>query len=84
MGKKKFRGPCEPLLDLIHMQIEVMKPAKIQNESFGHGLVLKITCEAGYNTNIQSVNSTVRCNKGVWKPIKPMCSLSKNFKSELV
>lgn len=59
------------------MQIEVVKPPKNQNESFGHGMVLKITCDTGYNSNIQTANSTVRCNKGVWKPIKPTCSLSK-------
>lgn len=79
-GKKnRHRGPCEPLVDLENMQIEVLKPPKNQNESFGHGMVLKVTCNAGYNSNIQTVNSTVRCNKGVWKPVKPMCTLSKNF-----
>lgn len=61
------------------MQIEILKPAKNQNESFGHGMVLKVTCNAGFNSNIQTVNSTVRCNKGVWKPVKPMCTLSKNL-----
>lgn len=76
-GKNRHRGPCEPLLNQEHMQMEVVKPPKNQNESFGHGLVLKITCDHGFNSNIQSVNSTVRCNKGIWKPVKPMCSLSK-------
>lgn len=78
-GKKKdkVRGPCEPISDHNHMQIEVVKPAKIQNETFGHGMVLKITCNIGYNSNVQTANSTVRCNKGVWKPVKPSCSLSK-------
>lgn len=80
-GKRnKHRGPCEPLLTEDHMQMEVVKPPKNQNESFGHGMVLKITCDSGYNSNIQTANSTVRCNKGVWKPIKPMCSLSKTNK----
>lgn len=73
---RKHRGPCEPLLNQEHMQMEVVKPAKNQNESFGHGMVLKITCDSGFNSNIQSVNSTVRCNKGVWKPVKPTCALS--------
>lgn len=73
---KKHRGPCEPLLNPEHMQMEVVKPAKNQNESFGHGMVLKITCDSGFNSNIQTANSTVRCNKGVWKPVKPTCSLS--------
>lgn len=76
-GRKKHRGPCEPLHNPEHMQVEVVKPPKNQNESFGHGMVLKITCENGYNSNIQTANSTVRCNKGVWKPVKPYCSLSK-------
>ena len=61
------------------MQMEVVKPAKNQNESFGHGMVLKITCDFGYNNNIQTANSTVRCNKGVWKPVKPTCTLSENY-----
>lgn len=59
------------------MQIEVVKPPKNQNESFGHGMVLKITCNNGFNLNVQTLNSTVRCNKGHWKPAKPSCSLSK-------
>jgi hypothetical protein len=79
-GKGKHRGPCEPLTNEEHMQMEVVKPAKNQNESFGHGMVLKITCDSGFNSNIQTVNSTVRCNKGVWKPVKPTCSLSKTRK----
>jgi hypothetical protein len=74
--KEKNRGPCEPLLDIEHMQIEVVKPPKNPNDSFGHGMVLKITCDTGFNSNVQTVNSTVRCNKGVWKPTKPHCSLS--------
>lgn len=77
----KHRGPCEPLPATGPMQMEVVKPPKNQNESFGHGMVLKITCETGYNSNIQTPNSTVRCNKGVWKPVKPTCSLSKKFYS---
>lgn len=76
-GKKKARGPCEPLLNIEHMQIEIVKQAKNPNESFGHGMVLKITCDSGYNSNVQTANSTVRCNKGNWKPVKPSCSLSK-------
>ena len=75
-GKKKNRGPCEPLLNADHMQIEIVKQAKNPNESFGHGMVLKITCDSGYNSNVQTANSTVRCNKGNWKPVKPSCSLS--------
>lgn len=79
VGKKKdrTRGPCESLTDSPHMQIEIVKPPKNQNDSFGHGMVLKITCDTGYNNNVQTANSTVRCNKGVWKPVKPECSLSK-------
>jgi Sushi repeat (SCR repeat) len=73
---QKNRGPCEPLLNIEHMQVEVVKPPKNQNESFGHGMVLKITCDTGYNSNVQTANSTVRCNKGVWKPVKPICNLS--------
>lgn len=82
---RKHRGPCEPLLNLEHMQMEVVKPAKNQNESFGHGMVLKITCDSGFNSNIQTANSTVRCNKGVWKPVKPTCALSElnDFNREL-
>lgn len=64
-------------MSIDHLQMEVVKPPKNQNESFGHGMVLKITCDSGYNSNIQTANSTVRCNKGVWKPVKPVCSLSK-------
>lgn len=73
---RKNRGPCEPLIKEEHMQIEVVKPPKVQNETFGHGMVLKITCDAGFNLNVQTANSTVRCNKGHWKPAKPSCSLS--------
>lgn len=80
-GKKKTRGPCEPLLNIDHMQIEIVKQAKNPNESFGHGMVLKITCDSGYNSNVQTANSTVRCNKGNWKPVKPSCSLSMNVTS---
>jgi Sushi repeat (SCR repeat) len=80
-GGGKHRGPCESLANVEHMQAEVVKPAKNQNESFGHGMVLKITCDTGYNSNIQTANSTVRCNKGVWKPVRPTCSLSKKFMS---
>lgn len=76
-GRGKHRGPCEHLTTAEHMQMEVVKPPKHQNESFGHGLVLKITCNPGYNSNIQTANSTVRCNKGVWKPVRPTCTLSK-------
>jgi hypothetical protein len=75
-GKKKNRGPCEALLSIEHMQIEVVKQAKNPSENFGHGMVLKITCNTGYSSNVQTANSTVRCNKGVWKPVKPACTLS--------
>jgi hypothetical protein len=75
--KDKNRGPCEPLVDVEHMQIEIVKPPKNPSESFGHGIVLKITCDDGYNSNVQTANSTVRCNKGVWKPVRPFCTLSK-------
>lgn len=73
---RKNRGPCEPLVKEEHMQFEIVKPAKVQNETFGHGMVVKITCDAGFNLNVQTANSTVRCNKGHWKPAKPSCSLS--------
>lgn len=78
-GKKKdkTRGPCEPLIEVEHMQVEIVKPPKIPSESFGHGIVLKVTCDSGYNSNVQTANSTVRCNKGVWKPVRPFCTLSK-------
>ncbi|KAG5681085.1 hypothetical protein PVAND_010551 [Polypedilum vanderplanki] len=76
VGKKK-RGPCEPITELDHMQMEIVKPPKNPNDSFGHGMVLKITCNSGYHSNIQTVNSTVRCNKGVWKPVKPVCTVTK-------
>jgi hypothetical protein len=75
-GKRK-RGPCEPINDLEHMQMEIVKPSKNGNDQFGHGMVLKITCNSGYNSNIQTVNSTVRCNKGIWKPVKPVCMMTK-------
>lgn len=74
--KEKNRGPCEPLIDVEHMQVEIVKPPKNPNESFGHGIVLKITCDSGYNSNVATANSTVRCNKGVWKPVRPFCTLS--------
>lgn len=78
-GKKKHRGPCESLANEEHMQIEIVKPPKIQNETNGHGIVLKITCDTGFNLNVQTANSTVRCNKGVWKPMRPSCSLRSCF-----
>lgn len=77
--KEKNRGPCEPLIDVEHMQVEIVKPPKNPSESFGHGIVLKITCDNGYNSNVLTANSTVRCNKGVWKPVRPYCTLSKIF-----
>lgn len=63
------------------MQIEVMRPSKDANEEFGPGMIIKITCSKGYNSNLANLNSTVKCVRGRWKPMKPLCVLSEGKKS---
>lgn len=45
---------------------------------FSTGVVLSITCAEGYRLNVG--NRTVRCKRGVWKPERPSCLLSKKKK----
>jgi hypothetical protein len=75
--KNKYRGPCEPLASETYMKIEIVRPSKDPSESFGQGMIVKVTCEKGYTSNLANTNSTVKCVRGRWKPVRPACTMSK-------
>lgn len=80
--KKKVRIPCEPLASETYMKIEIIRPSKDPNETFGQGMIAKVTCDKNYNSNLANANSTVKCVRGRWKPVKPQCTVSKWTESQ--
>lgn len=74
--KIKFKGPCEPLASESYALLEIVRPGKDPNETFGPGTIVKVTCSKGYVSNMVSPNATSKCVRGRWKPIKPTCSMS--------
>lgn len=75
--KVKFKGPCEPLASEPYAQLEIVRPGKDPNETFGPGTIVRVTCTKGYVSNIINPNATAKCVRGRWKPTKPTCSMSK-------
>lgn len=57
------------------METEIIKPGRDPNITYSHGVVVKVTCSRGYGLN-NGENTTVRCNRGRWKPDKPLCGIS--------
>uniref|UniRef100_A0A182QAR0 Sushi domain-containing protein n=1 Tax=Anopheles farauti TaxID=69004 RepID=A0A182QAR0_9DIPT len=77
--KVKFKGPCEPLASEPYAQLEIVRPGKDPNETFGPGTIVKVTCTKGYVSNIVNPNATAKCVRGRWKPTKPTCSMKPCF-----
>ncbi|KAL9706863.1 hypothetical protein quinque_010381 [Culex quinquefasciatus] len=77
--KIKFKGPCEPLASESYALLEIVRPGKDPNETFGPGTIVKVTCSKGYVSNMVSPNATSKCVRGRWKPIKPTCSMKPCF-----
>ena len=69
------RDTCMPLTVEPHATVQVVTPGKNASDMFSTGVVLSITCAEGYRLNVG--NRTVRCKRGVWKPERPACLLSK-------
>lgn len=80
---KKVRLPCEPLASETYMKIEIIRPSKDPNEAFGQGMIAKVTCDKNFNSNLANANSTVKCVRGRWKPVKPQCTMSKCYNTGL-
>uniref|UniRef100_A0A182JZ61 Sushi, von Willebrand factor type A, EGF and pentraxin domain-containing protein 1 n=1 Tax=Anopheles christyi TaxID=43041 RepID=A0A182JZ61_9DIPT len=77
--KLKFKGPCEPLASEPYAQLEIVRPGKDPNETFGPGTIVRVTCTKGYVSNIVNPNATAKCVRGRWKPTKPTCSMKPCF-----
>uniref|UniRef100_A0A8W7PH35 Uncharacterized protein n=1 Tax=Anopheles coluzzii TaxID=1518534 RepID=A0A8W7PH35_ANOCL len=77
--KVKFKGPCEPLASEPYAQLEIVRPGKDPNETFGPGTIVRVTCTKGYVSNIINPNATAKCVRGRWKPTKPTCSMKPCF-----
>ncbi|XP_050076471.1 uncharacterized protein LOC126563780 [Anopheles maculipalpis] len=77
--KVKFKGPCEPLASEPYAQLEIVRPGKDPNETFGPGTIVRVTCTKGYVSNIVNPNATAKCVRGRWKPTKPTCSMKPCF-----
>ncbi|XP_075238047.1 hig-anchoring scaffold protein isoform X3 [Lycorma delicatula] len=71
-------GPCDAPSKESFMEIEIIKPGRDPNVTYSHGAVVKITCSRGYGLNIGD-NTTARCNRGRWKPDKPLCRIKPCF-----
>lgn len=74
--KPKIRIPCEVLSSEPFVNIEFVKHGKDPNVTYGPGTVVRVACGKGYRLNME-INSTAKCVKGKWKPVKPECSISK-------
>ncbi|XP_035774232.1 sushi, von Willebrand factor type A, EGF and pentraxin domain-containing protein 1-like [Anopheles albimanus] len=77
--KVKFKGPCEPLASEPYAQLEIVRPGKDPNETFGPGTIVRVICTKGYVSNIVNPNATSKCVRGRWKPTKPTCSMKPCF-----
>ncbi|XP_058446633.1 sushi, von Willebrand factor type A, EGF and pentraxin domain-containing protein 1 isoform X1 [Malaya genurostris] len=73
--KAKFKGPCEALASESYAQLEIVRPGKDPNETFGPGTIVRVICGKGYTSNMVSPNATSKCVRGRWKPIKPTCNM---------
>ncbi|CAG0888037.1 unnamed protein product [Darwinula stevensoni] len=62
---------CDPLNESF-MEIEVVKPGRIENETYSTGVKLMVNCTRGYVSNLEQLN-LVKCVRGKWKPRKPEC-----------
>ncbi|XP_055680814.1 uncharacterized protein LOC129788622 isoform X2 [Lutzomyia longipalpis] len=70
--KNRLKLPCEPLTAEIFSSIEIVRPGKNESIEYSSGTIVKLTCLKG-QLNFQNPNSTAKCVKGRWKPIKPSC-----------
>lgn len=77
------KDTCPPLvMDDPVTRIQVAAPGKNASDPFSTGVVLNITCAEGHRLNVG--NRSVKCNKrGVWKPDRPVCLLSKSCPSRV-
>lgn len=55
------------------MSFEIVREAKIKDEEFGTGTIVKVSCPSDLYLNLQTPNSTAKCARGRWKPMKPAC-----------
>ncbi|KAI4468139.1 complement component-related sushi domain-containing [Holotrichia oblita] len=70
--KNKHRGPCPDLPSEPYVNIEIIKPSRDKNNTYGSGMVVKIACGKGYDLNMPE-NKTAKCVRGKWRPIAPAC-----------
>ncbi|GAB0099339.1 locomotion-related protein Hikaru genki [Sergentomyia squamirostris] len=70
--KNRIRIPCEPLVPEMFSSIELVRPGKNDTVEYSSGTIVKLTCLKG-QLNFQNPNSTAKCVKGRWKPLKPEC-----------
>ncbi|KAI5725568.1 hypothetical protein M8J77_017209 [Diaphorina citri] len=75
-GKKKFgrkkSTPCEEIPDEPQIEIIIEKPGKDDNVTYSNGVVVKINCSEGYQSNL-GTDEAAKCMRGRWKPVKPAC-----------
>lgn len=74
--KNKVRTPCTDLPNEPYMNIEIVKPGRDKNNTYGIGTVVKVVCAKGYGLNIPE-NKTAKCIRGKWRPATPICSTRK-------
>lgn len=61
------------------MRINVVREGRDHNNEFSAGTMVRITCAKEYKINFKNANSTAKCVRGRWKPVKPECTLSISF-----
>lgn len=70
--KNKQRGPCPNLPSEPYVNIEIIKPSRDKNNTYGSGTIVKIACGKGYDLNMPE-NKTAKCVRGKWRPVAPAC-----------
>lgn len=55
------------------LSFEIIQRAKIKDEEFGTGTIVRVACPKDLYLNLQNPNSTAKCSRGRWKPMKPAC-----------
>lgn len=74
--EKPQQKKCEVLSTEPYVNIEFVKHGKDPNVTYGVGTVVRVACGKGYILNMEP-NTTAKCVKGKWKPVKPTCLIRK-------
>lgn len=61
------------------MRIDIVREGRDHTNEFSAGTMIRVTCAKEFKLNFKNANSTAKCVRGRWKPVKPECTLSKLY-----